>query len=101
MQLKPGTRLHSATDTTQVVVVKAPGTDLDLRCGGQPMRPAGADGPTTAIEPGFDTGTLVGKRSADDDVGLEVLCTTAGGASLSIGDTPLEVKGAKPLPSSD
>ena len=101
MQLKPGTRLQSATDATQVVVVKASSTDLDLRCGGHPMRPAGTDGPATAIEPGFDKGTLVGKRYADDEAGVELLCTTAGEASLSIGDVPLEVKGAKPLPSSD
>ncbi len=42
MQLKPGCRLESATCDTQVVVVRAPkdGGDVDLRCGGEPMRDA-------------------------------------------------------------
>jgi hypothetical protein len=43
----------------------------------------------------------MGKRYADDDLGLEVLCTKPGPGSLSVGDTPLPVKGAKPLPASD
>ena len=50
---------------------------------------------------GFADGTQVGKRYADDEVGLEVLCTKAGSGSLSLGLDPLPVKGAKPLPSSD
>ena len=47
------------------------------------------------------TPTLLGKRYADDELGLELLCTQGGDGALSIGDTPLLVKGAKPLPSSD
>lgn len=54
-----------------------------------------------SIESGFDAGSMLGKRYADEAVGLEVLCTKGGEGSLSIGDTPLAVKGAKPLPSSD
>jgi hypothetical protein len=46
-------------------------------------------------------GTLLGKRYADEAIGLEVLCTKAGQGSLSVGDTALAVKEAKPLPSSD
>ena len=40
MELKPGLRLESATCDTQVVVVRAPkeATDVDVRCGGHPMR---------------------------------------------------------------
>ena len=34
MDLKPGTRLASAVCETEVVVVKAPAADVDLRCGG-------------------------------------------------------------------
>jgi len=49
----------------------------------------------------FDTGTLIGKRYTTPDGDLEVLCTKAGGGSLSLGDTALELKAAKPLPSSD
>ena len=40
MELKPGLRLESATDDTNVVVVKGKG-EFDLRCGGAPMREIG------------------------------------------------------------
>jgi len=100
MQLKPGARLESATCDAQVVVVKAPGGEVDVRCGGEPMRELGTGGDrapiTTQGEP-----ALLGKRYADEELGLELLCTHAGDGSLSVGDAPLLVKGAKPLPSSD
>jgi hypothetical protein len=54
-----------------------------------------------AIEAGFDQGTQLGKRYADEELGVEVLCTKAGEGSLSVGETLLAVKGAKPLPASD
>lgn len=102
MELKAGTRLCSAVDATEIIVVRAGTGDVDLRCGGQPMAamgdaPADKDGPSA----GFDSGTALGKRYEDTEVGLEVLCTKAGDGSLSIGDQPLGLKDAKPLPSSD
>lgn len=102
MELRPGLRLESATCDTQVVVVKAPkdATDVDVRCGGQPMRELGTGGDRQAVT-GEGEGTLLGKRYADEEVGLELLCTQAGTGSLTLGDQPLLVKGAKPLPSSD
>ena len=100
MNLKPGTRLKSATDTTEVVVVRAGGDDIDLRCGGSPMGTDAAD-PAATPAAGFDGGTAVGKRYESTEAGLEVLCTKAGPGSLSIGDTVLNLKEAKPLPSSD
>ncbi|HEX5367655.1 MAG TPA: hypothetical protein VFW63_13455 [Acidimicrobiales bacterium] len=102
MRLKPGTRLESAACDTQVVVVRAPKDepDVDLRCGGQPMREAGsAEARVAASAPGEPT--VMGKRYADDDLGVELLCTQGGEGTLTIGDTPLVVRGAKPLPSSD
>ena len=102
MQLRPGLRLESATCDTQVVVVRAPKdvADVDVRCGGAPMREIGTGGDRIAIATEGDP-TLLGKRYADDELGLELLCTQGGDGSLSVGDTPLLVKGAKPLPSSD
>ncbi len=47
------------------------------------------------------SGTLLGKRYGDRGPGLELLCTKAGEGSLSLGDEPLPLKDAKPLPSSD
>jgi hypothetical protein len=102
MELRPGLRLESATCDAQVVVVKAPkeGGDIDVRCGGVPMREVGTGGDRLPVT-GEGEGTLMGKRYADDDLGLELLVTQPGEGSLTVGDTPLLIKGAKPLPSSD
>ena len=104
MELKPGLRLESATCDTQVVVVRAPkdGGDVDLRCGGEPMREIGSsDGAERLAMSATGDATLLGKRYADEELGLEVLCSKGGDGALTVGDTPLLVKGAKPLPSSD
>jgi hypothetical protein len=101
IQLKAGTRLRSATDACEIVVVKAPAEPVDLRCGGHAFLAIDAEVPPQGIEPGFDQGTQLGKRYADDELGLEVLCTKAGEGSISVGETILVVKGAKALPASD
>jgi hypothetical protein len=102
MQLRAGQKLESTTCDAQVVVVKAPkdGADVDLRCGGAPMRDAGSGGDRTAPS-GEGEPALLGKRYEDAELGLEVLCTAGGQGALTIGDAPLLLKGAKPLPSSD
>jgi hypothetical protein len=103
MDVKPGARLRSVVDTTEVIVVRAPSEPLDLRCGGRPLvelgDESGGDG-SGPVAP-FDTGTLLGKRYVHADSGLELLCTKAGAGALSVGDELLPVKEAKPLPSSD
>lgn len=101
IQLKAGARLRSATDACEVVVVRAPAEPVDLRCGGHPFLPVDAAPAQETIAAGFDGGTQLGKRYADDELGLELLCTKAGEGSISVGETILAVKGAKPLPASD
>ena len=101
IELKAGMRLRSATDACEVVVVKAPGEPVDLRCGGHPFVALDAEVAPAGIAAGFDGGTQLGKRYADEELGLELLCTKAGEGSISVGETILEVKGAKPLPASD
>ncbi|MCZ7527934.1 MAG: hypothetical protein M5U14_17070 [Acidimicrobiia bacterium] len=102
LEVKAGTRLRSAVCDTEVIVVRAPASDLDLRCGGQPMIPHGSEPPVDAgLDPAHGEGTLLGKRYADEELGLELLCTKAGKGSLSVGEVPLGLKEAKPLPSSD
>jgi hypothetical protein len=102
MLLKAGSRLKSAVCDTEVIVVRAPSEDTDLRCGGVAMldfadeRPPGG-----AVDPAHGGGTLLGKRYADESVGIELLCTKPGDGSLSIAEQPLLVKEAKPLPASD
>lgn len=103
MQIKPGTRLRSAVCDVEAIVVKAPNEDVDLRCGGEPMLDATTPRPAS---PGSDAssgqvGAQVGKRYTDPDGRIEILCTKSGPSSLSIGDTALAIKEAKPLPASD
>jgi hypothetical protein len=102
MQVKPGTRLKSQVCDTQIVIVRVPATDLDIRCGGSPMIPA-ADSAADGVElhADYSGGSLMGKRYADEGDTIEFLCSKAGAGSLSIGDAKLDVKGAKALPSSD
>jgi hypothetical protein len=102
LELRPGSRLRSAVDATEVVVVKPPAGPVDLRCGGHQMVPLGADADAEATpSPDHAGGTLLGKRYVDVDQTLEVLCTKPGDGSLSVGNQPLQVKEAKPLPASD
>ncbi len=102
MQMKPGSRWKSAVCDTEVVVVRPPKTEITLECGGHAMvafADARPDGLTLAEAHAGGTGA--GKRFADADTGLELLCSKAGTGSLSIGGRAIGVKEAKKLPSSD
>jgi hypothetical protein len=48
-----------------------------------------------------DAGTQLGKRYAEESMGLELLCTKAGAGRLACNGKDLEIRSAKPLPSSD
>lgn len=102
IEIKPGTRLRSAVCAVEVIVIKSGRTDADIRCGGEPMiglddeRPTAANGSAQ-----IGSGTLLGKRYTDEELGIELLCTKAGPSSLSVADVPMQLKDAKPLPSSD
>jgi hypothetical protein len=98
---KNGIRFQSQVCDTQVIVVKAAESLDDLRCGGLPMLPLGAERPADAtLDPAFADGSAMGKRYVDEG-GAEVLVTKAGAGSLSVGSTTLALKEAKPLPASD
>ncbi|MFA5941035.1 MAG: hypothetical protein WC809_16895 [Sinimarinibacterium sp.] len=100
--LKAGARFKSAVCDTQVMVVKAPAGEHELRCGGVDMLGATAAAPAgVAMDAAHGNGTLIGKRYVNTDESLELLCTKGGQGSLSLGGTALEVKQAKQLPSSD
>jgi hypothetical protein len=99
--LKAGARFKSAVCDTQIMVIKAPAGDFDLRCGGAEMLAPTASAPAgAALAPG-GAETLIGKRYVNADESVELLCTKGGKGSLSLNGTPLEVKQAKQLPSSD
>ncbi len=103
MKLKPGTRLRSQVDGTEVIIVRSSADDLGVACGGQPMIDVAAQpepGLAAAGEP--DGGTKLGKRyTLPGDSAVELLITKPGTYGLSIDGTPLALKEAKPLPASD
>lgn len=102
MELRVGGRYRSAVCETQVIVVRAPTEPVALECGGSPMLVADDEAAASAvIDPAHTDGTAIGKRYADAEIGLEVLCTRAGAGSLTLAGEDLRLKEAKPLPSSD
>jgi hypothetical protein len=102
MKLRPGQKLHSAVCDAQVVVVRAPADAVDVGCGGAPLLDDGQEPDAASTpDPSLGDGPQLGKRYADDDLGLELLCTRAGTGALTVDGRPLLLKGAKPLPSSD
>jgi hypothetical protein len=101
MALKAGARFKSAVCDTQVMVIKAPAGEFDLSCGGTAMiAPAAAAPAGATLQPGAEE-TLIGKRYVNADESVELLCTKGGKGALALNGTPLEVKQAKQLPSSD
>lgn len=100
MDLKPGQKLFSAVCDAQFVVVKAPATPVELGCGGQPLLTE-APSEKAPLDDSIGEAVLLGKRYADEELGLELLCTRAGDGALTVDGRPLPQKGAKPLPSSD
>lgn len=100
MALKAGGRFVSAVSDAQVMVIKAPPGEHELHCGGALMVAGGgaAGGQLAAGDAGE---VLIGKRYVNADESLELLCTKGGKGTLSLNGTPLEIKQAKQLPSSD
>lgn len=102
MELTAGVRLRSAVCPTEVVVVKPPSSEVDLRCGGIAIVGIDAVLRDAAVpQEGFSDGTQLGKRYMHNESGLELLCTKAGQGSLSVGKVLLSTQQAKTLPASD
>ena len=102
MILKVGQSLASSVDTTTVIVVRAPKTDVTVTCGGVEMVVGKkGEGDGSSIDPAYVGGAQLGKRYADEDAGVELLCTKPGTGRLELDGRELPLKAAKPLPSSD
>ena len=100
--LKAGARFKSAVCDVQVMVIKAPAGEHALSCGGAAMIAPTALPPADAqLDPNAAGETLIGKRYVNADESIELLCTKGGKGSLALNGTPLEIKQAKQLPSSD
>ncbi|WP_222849600.1 hypothetical protein [Trebonia kvetii] len=100
MKLRPGLKLSSTVSDAQLIVVRAPAADADLRCGGAPMV-EGAPPARAEVGGPRGEGILTGKRYSDDDGTIELICTKPGPGELTLDGRPLTVKAAKPLPASD
>lgn len=100
ISLKAGGRFKSAVCDTQVMVIKAPAGEYALACGGADMIAPAAPG-GGSLDASLAGETLIGKRYVNADESLELLCTKGGKGSLTLDGTPLEIKQAKQLPSSD
>lgn len=101
MELNAGSRWKSQVCETEVVVVRPPDSPRVLSCGGAEMVPHDAESGKHTLDPSQAEGTQLGKRYADESSGIEILCTKAGAGTLTLDGERLEIKGAKPLPSSD
>lgn len=101
MDLKPGLKLRSTADSTEFVVVRAGSGPVDLTCGGLPMVAATDAASAAGVVAGHEGPTQLGKRYTDDETGIEVLCTKPGEGSPAVDGRLLQIKTAKPLPSSD
>lgn len=101
MELRPGLRLRSAVSAAEVVLVRVPDGEVDLRCGGVPVRrmedEAGGLEPTAHA----DVVLQVGKRYTNQSGSLEALCTKSGPGGLALDGELLAVRAAKALPASD
>jgi hypothetical protein len=96
--MKPGTRLKSAADDTEVMVIRTGSGTIE--CGGAPMGEAKPAEPAE-LSPDFASGSLMGKRYVDTGGAYELLVVKPGKGSLSVDGVALVVKDAKPLPASD
>jgi hypothetical protein len=98
VKLKVGQTLHSQVDATTLIVVKAPEAEVTLTAGGLDMVDVK---PESLSEAPAGAGTQIGKRYADDAIGVELLCSKAGTADVLLNGAALQLKDAKPLPASD
>jgi hypothetical protein len=102
VNLRAGTRLRSMVCDTEVIVVRVPERPVEVCCGGVAMVPFENKRPASVTaRSDLADGTLVGKRYADEERGLEILVTKAGKGTLTADGVRLAIKAAKPLPASD
>ena len=100
--MKAGLRLKSCVCSTEIMVIRVPVIQADVRCGGVAMvAPTEAVPPDVRLDPTQAQGTLIGKRYIDAQDRVEVLCTQGGAGSLTFDGVAMTVKQPKALPSSD
>jgi hypothetical protein len=102
MKLAVGARLRSQVCSAQIVIVRSGRGDHELSCGGHPVVPLDAPAlPGPILERRADGGVQLGKRYVNEAGDVEILITAAGEGELRLDGSPLRLKPAKSLPSSD
>jgi len=101
LTIKPGTRLFSAVDATELIAVKAPADPIELTIGGHPAVLSADERSEGTPADGHDGGVAMGKRYVDAADTIELLATKAGASVPALGGELLVLKEAKPLPASD
>ena len=103
MKPRPGQALASTVDSTTVLVVRAPGSEISLTCAGVEMWDPKSGGacPAGEADPAQLTGTQMGKRYADERVGLELTVHEARQRNHRGQRRPACPLGPKLLPASD
>jgi hypothetical protein len=102
MEIRPGSRLRSQIDDTEIIVIRAVPGDVALTCGGHPMIELDAQpAPGLTATHGASDETHLGKRYTLAGTNLEVLVTKPGHGTLALGGQALTLKDVRPLPSSD
>lgn len=98
MQLRVGARLRSTTSVAELIIIRIPSGNVDIRCDGAQM--VAVD---SAVEPRGDTSGEIqlGKRYCNDAGTVELLCTKPGSGVLTADGEPLGVKAPKAMPASD
>jgi hypothetical protein len=101
MKLKTGQSLFSLTDTTTLLVVKAGEREVSITCGGYEMTATKSAAGQTPVAGQPVGGAALGKRYADADGTIELLCIKSGTSELALDGSPLQLMAAKQLPASD
>ncbi len=101
LTLKPGTRLFSSVDSTELITVKAPTDPVELTIGGVPALLSADERTIGAPATGHDGGATLGKRFVDAAESIELLVTKPGASVPALAGELLVIKAAKALPASD
>jgi hypothetical protein len=99
LQLRAGQALFSTIDPTAVVVIKAPAEPVTVSISGAEVTASKPESVPSGTPAG--SGTRLGKRYADDAIGIELLVSKPGSGTLEVNGGPLDLKESKPLPASD
>lgn len=101
IKLKPGARLFSAVDTTEMIIVKAAADEVDVTIGGAEPLTDAAGRTNAGATAGHDGGAAMGKRYVDETESIELLCTKPGPGVPAVNGVVMHIKDAKALPASD